>query len=212
MSKGEKVTVHNLYSGSWLSNCYVLISRDSTGLSHAAVVDPSADANKICDFLRASGASLDMIILTHGHFDHIMSLDSLRALTGAEAYIHASDAELLSDGYKNAYSVFFSEDFSQKKADKTLFDGEILALGNEKMKVIHLPGHTQGSIGLIGDGFLITGDTLFDGGIGRTDLYGGNSMQLYASIGKLRELDENLMIYPGHGSSASLGHSLDGIF
>ena len=206
------MTVHNLYSGSWLSNCYVLINQDRTGVSHAAVVDPSADANKIIDFLRASGASLDMIILTHGHFDHIMSLDALRALTGAQAYIHASDAELLSDGYKNAYSFFFSEDFSQKKAEKTLLDGEILTLGDEKIKVIHLPGHTQGSIGLIGNGFLLTGDTLFDGGSGRTDLYGGDSMQLYSSIGILRELDENLIIYPGHGNSATLGHALDGIF
>lgn len=206
------MTIHNLYYGSWRSNCYVLISKDTSGASCAAVVDPSADANKIIEFLKKNGASLDMIILTHGHFDHIMSLDSLRALTDAEAYIHASDAELLSDGYKNAYSVFFSDDFSQKKAEKTLFDGEILTLGDEKMKVIHLPGHTQGSIGLIGDGFLITGDTLFDGGIGRTDLYGGDSMQLYASIGRLRELDENLMIYPGHGNSATLGHALDGIF
>ena len=204
-----KMTVHNLYSGSWLSNCYALISRDSGGTAHAAVVDPSTPVEKICEFLGSQGAVLDMIILTHGHFDHMMSLDLLRERTGAPTYIHTDDADMLGDSEKNAYSLFFPNKLEMKSADKILKDGDILKLGEEEIRVIHLPGHSKGSIGLLGNGFILTGDTLFDRGIGRSDLYGGNMMQLYSSLERLKELDPALTIYPGHGKSAILGRTLD---
>ena len=203
------MTVHNLYFGSWLSNCYAIISRDSSGRARAAIVDPSSPADKICEFLDSQGASLDMIILTHGHFDHIMSLDDLRARTGASVYIHEDDAELLGDSQKNAYSLFFSGKLEAKNADKTLADGDTLTLGDEGLTVIHLPGHTKGSIALLGDGFILTGDTLFDRGVGRSDLYGGDAARLYSSLVKLRDLDPSLKIYPGHGKSSTLGRVLD---
>ena len=204
-----KMTVHNLYSGSWLSNCYALISRGSDGVAHAAVIDPSTPTEKICEFLDVQGAVLDMIILTHGHFDHMMSLDSLRAHTGAPTHIHEDDADMLGDSEKNAYSFFFPNKLEMKSADNTLQDGDILMLGGEELKVIHLPGHTKGSIGLMGDGFILTGDTLFDRGIGRSDLYGGDMTQLYSSLRRLGELDPTLTIYPGHGKSAILGRTLE---
>ena len=203
------MTVHNLYSGSWLSNCYALVTQGSDGVAHAAIIDPSTPADKICPFLSSLGAKLDMIVLTHGHFDHIMALDDLRDRTGAPVYVHEDDAELLGDSQKNAYSLFFSNKFEAINADKTLTDGDTLTLGDEKLTVIHLPGHTQGSIGLLGDGFILTGDTLFDRGVGRSDLYGGDAMKLYASIGRLAELDPSLTIHPGHGKSADLGRVLD---
>lgn len=203
------MTVHNLYFGSWLSNCYALISRDQDGVDHAAIVDPSTPAEKICGILDSFGAQLDMIILTHGHFDHIMALDDLAKKSGAPVYVHEDDEELLCDSKKNAYSLFFSDKFEASTRCKTLKDGEGLTLGDETLTVIHLPGHTTGSIGLIGDGFILTGDTLFDRGIGRSDLYGGNMMQLYSSIGRLKELDPSLKIYPGHGKSAMLGPVLE---
>ncbi len=210
--KGYYVTVHNLFSGSWLSNCYVLISRDADGSTHAAVVDPSSPSDEICEFLESIGATLDMIIMTHGHFDHIMSLDSLRERTGAPAYIHESDAEMLSDSEKNAYSFFFSQKLETMPPEHTLRDGDILTLGDEKIKAIHLPGHSKGSIALLCNGFILTGDTLFDGGIGRCDLYGGNMRKLYSSLGRLKKLDPSLKIYPGHGNGTTLGHALDSIF
>ncbi len=206
-----KMTVHNLYSGSWLSNCYALISRDSDGNARAAVVDPSTPAEKICEFLSSHGAVLDMIILTHGHFDHMMSLDTLRDRTGAPTYIHSEDADMLGDSEKNAYSLFFPSRLEMKSADKIMKDGDVLTLGKEELKVIHLPGHSKGSIGLLGDGFILTGDTLFDRGIGRSDLYGGDMSQLYSSLRRLRGLDPALTIYPGHGKSAILGRTLDSL-
>ncbi|MBR3879109.1 MAG: MBL fold metallo-hydrolase [Clostridia bacterium] len=205
------MTVHNLYYGSWLSNCYAIISRGEDGINHAAIIDPSSPADKICEFLDSQGARLDMIFLTHGHFDHIMSLDDLRERTGAPIYVHTEDAELLGDSHKNAYSLFFSGRLEAHNADGLLHDGDILTLGNEKLKVIHLPGHTEGSIGLLGDGFILTGDTLFDRGVGRSDLYGGDEMKLYASIGRLKELEPSLKIYPGHGKSTTLGRALEAV-
>ncbi len=206
-----KMKVHNLYSGSWLSNCYAIINRDCNGEAHAAIVDPSAPADGICEFLDTQGAKLDMIVLTHGHFDHIMSLDELRERTGAPVYIHKDDAELLGDSQKNAYSLFFAEKMVAKEADKILNDGDTISLGDGKLTVIHLPGHTRGSIGLLGDRFILTGDTLFDRGVGRSDLYGGDTMQLYSSIGRLKELDPTLQIYPGHGKGALLGRTLEAV-
>ena len=203
-----KMKVHNLYSGSWLSNCYAIISRDADGIAHAAIVDPSTPADKICEFLDAEDARLDMIILTHGHFDHIMSLDELRERTGAPVYIHKEDEDMIGDSHKNAYSLFLAGKLEAKNADRIMSDNDTLILGSDKLTVIHLPGHTNGSIGLLGDGFILTGDTLFDRGVGRSDLYGGDSARLYSSLAKLQGFDPSLKIYPGHGKSAILGNVL----
>ncbi len=203
------MTVHNLYAGSWLSNCYILISKSDDGTLHAAAIDPSAPANKIIDYLNLLSAKLDMVILTHGHFDHIMSLDDLCDATNAPAYIHEQDAEMLQDSVKNAYSFFFDEQMTVNNAVRTLNDGDKLTLGNEELAVIHLPGHSKGSIALLSGNIMLTGDTLFDGGIGRSDLYGGDQDTLYASLLKLSKFDRDIIIYPGHGTSARLGDALD---
>jgi len=200
--------IYNLFSGSWSANCYVLINKDDKALRHAAVIDPSAPAEKIVSFLAEKNASLDYIVLTHGHFDHIMSLDDLRRMTLAPAYIHENDGEMLSDGHKNAYSFFFGEDKKWLPAERLLKNGDELQLGSEKMTVISVPGHSKGSICLLCSDFLITGDTLFANNIGRCDLYGGNMMQMYSSLSKLGEFDKNLIIYPGHGDANTLGNAL----
>ena len=201
----------NIHAGSWLSNCYVLISVDSHGKSHAAVIDPSAPADDVISTLAEHGATLEMIIMTHGHFDHIMSLDSLREKTYATICIHKDDAEMLCDGKKNAYSFFFGTSFEQGEADRLLADGEILTLGDETLKVMHLPGHSKGSVALLGDDFIITGDTIFSEGFGRYDLYGGDPMTLKKSLNSLKSLDGSLTLYAGHGESSKLGKALRAI-
>ena len=201
--------IYNLFPGSWASNCYVIISG-----SHAAVIDPSASAKQITDFIAENGASLDFIMLTHGHFDHLLSLDELRDLTLAPAYIHEYDAEMLSDGKKNAYSIFFGGDMAYREAERTLRSGDTLTLGTETLEIVSTPGHSKGSMCILNkeNKILITGDTLFSSGYGRCDLYGGNATTLARSLLSLRELDEDITIYPGHGGTEKLGAALDTLY
>ncbi len=194
-----------LYPGSWGSNCYVLLSG-----THAAVVDPSPRAEQILNILEQNGASLDYILLTHGHFDHIVSLDTLRDMTKVPALIHENDAELPTDSKKNAFYSFFRMNQSYREPDRTLKTDEILTLGEETIRVIHTPGHTAGSVCyLCNNDFLLTGDTLFDVGRGRTDLYGGNEALLLETLRNLRDFPQSLPIYPGHGTQSTLGVALD---
>jgi len=197
--------LENLYPGSWGSNCYILKSG-----SHAAVVDPSPQAEVILRHLEKEGLTLDMILLTHGHFDHIVSLDTLRDATHAPAYIHEDDAEMPSDSRKNAFYHFFRMERTYRTPEHTFRDGEVLKLGEETIRVIHTPGHSKGSCCfLCGEDKLLTGDTLFDGNYGRYDLYGGNPQTLFETLRGMRNLPQHLTIYPGHGDYAVLGEALD---
>lgn len=198
--------IFNLFPGSWCSNCYILISG-----AHAAVVDPSASAKGIIEFLNTKGARLEYIILTHGHFDHIISLDTLREATHAPALIHKDDAEMLADGEKNAFKFFFGQERQWDPAEKLLSHGDKLTLGDETIEIISTPGHSKGSICLLTNNFMITGDTLFADGYGRYDLHGGDVRQLKASLEKLRNYDQDLTIYAGHGAESKLGRALDNV-
>jgi len=199
------MTIENLYPGSWGSNCYLL-----TVGTHAAIVDPSADAATLTSALRERGVTLDWIALTHGHFDHIVSADALRQATDAPLLIHEGDAEMLTDSRKNAFYTLFHMERVYRPADRLLHNGEQLNLGGETIRVIHTPGHSRGSVCyLCNDEFLITGDTLFEDTYGRCDLHGGSLRELAASLASLRELPQKLRIYPGHGAPAQLGIALD---
>lgn len=197
--------IQNLYPGAWGSNCYLL----SVGM-HAAIVDPSADANTVLNTLAQQGLTLDMILLTHGHFDHIISIDTLRDRTGVPVYIHEADLWMPEDSHKNAFYTCFGIDRVYRRPDKTVRDGEILTLGDETIHVIHTPGHTAGSCCfLCNNEFLITGDTLFSDTYGRCDLYSGDEAVIFHSLREMRSLPSSLPIYPGHGDTALLGDALD---
>jgi len=202
------MTIENLYPGAWGANCYLLVAG-----GHAAVVDPSADANTIRNILQQKyGASLDYILLTHGHFDHIVSVDSLRDLLSVPLCVHKRDAEMLLDSHKNAFFTLFRKERVYRPAERLLEDGDELTLGDESIRVISTPGHSQGSVCyLCNNEFLITGDTLFAMGYGRYDLYGGDGEILFESLASLRKLPQQLTIYPGHGDPATLGAALDNV-
>ena len=196
--------IYNLFPGSFGSNCYLLISG-----KFAAVVDPSADANVILQKAKEKDATLQYILLTHGHFDHICSLDSLRDISGVPAYIHIGDADMPADSDKNAFSIFFGQTRTYRAPEKTLVEGDILKLGEEEIHVLHTPGHTEGSVCyLCGDKILITGDTIFDRGFGRYDLYGGDPFKLRRSLARISTLDHSLVIYAGHGCPTDLGDAV----
>jgi glyoxylase-like metal-dependent hydrolase (beta-lactamase superfamily II) len=173
------------------------------------IVDPSASVSAIMAAVAAEGANIEGILITHGHFDHILSLDLLRDATGAPAYIHEEDAEMLTDGNKNMFFYAYGKDRAWREAEHLLKDGDEIPLGNEKIKVIHTPGHSKGSVCFLCGDTLVSGDTLFAETVGRTDLYGGSSEILEASLSRLRELDPKLPILPGHGPDGTLGIALD---
>lgn len=207
----------NLFPGSFASNCYILRQG-----GQAFIIDPSASAASILARIREEKLTPMGILLTHGHFDHILSIDTLRSAAQAEefdlpVYIHEGDAPMLTDGEKNGFTFFFNQDRRYAPADVLLKDGDELTLGDGKVKVVHTPGHSPGSVCYLcieptGNArILITGDTLFADNIGRWDLWGGSRDILFRSLGLLRTLDGKLTIHPGHGDTEKLSRALDNV-
>jgi glyoxylase-like metal-dependent hydrolase (beta-lactamase superfamily II) len=186
------------------TNCY-LISCKKT--KQAAVIDPGGEneVDLILDFLQKNNFDLKYIINTHGHIDHIAGNNLLKAKTEALLLIHRLDADMLVDANKN-FSSFMGKEICSPPADKLLEEGDEIVLGRLNLRVIHTPGHTPGGISLVSNNIIFTGDTLFAGGIGRTDLPGGSYQDLIKSIkGRLLILGDDKIIYPGHGPDSTIG-------
>ena len=188
------------------ANTYLIVSGRS-----ALVVDPAVSVQAILSACQAEDASLEGILLTHGHFDHILSLDTLRDTLPIPAYIHEADRVMLIDGTKNAFSTFFGKERVWRPAEHGLTGGQSIPLGDEVITVLHTPGHTPGSVCYRCGDLLITGDTLFAEGYGRCDLWAGSLDLMRDSLTTLRFLPSNLTIYPGHGASYRLSHALDNV-
>ena len=193
-------------SDSYGANTYLLAS-----CKEAFIVDPTVSVGAMLRAVEKENAVLKGILLTHGHFDHLFSLDPLRKDTGVCAYIHQNDAIMLTDGKKNAFFDFFGKERTYAPAEHLLLGGELLSLGNEKIEVIHTPGHTQGSVCYRCGDILVTGDTLFANTYGRCDLYGGDLAQMRESLQRLATLCGNITVYPGHGESEKLNQALDSV-
>ena len=201
------MNIVNLFPGSYGSNCYLL---EEGG--EALIVDPSAAASAILRKLREDGCTPVGILLTHGHFDHIMSIDTLRqAEPNLKVYVHEEDAPMLADGQKNGFSFFFRQDRTWKNADVLLTDGQEITVGSATLRVVHTPGHSPGSVCYLceSEGIMLTGDTLFSDNIGRCDLWGGSYSVIRQSLKRLRDYDGGLTILPGHGGSNTLSKALD---
>lgn len=196
--------IRNLHRAGWPSNCYLV-----TEGSDAVVIDPSAQVRELTDLLSQSGLTLRAILLTHGHFDHILSLDALRDATGAPAYLHRGDADFPGDSAKSCYLTLIGRDIRHRPAEVTLEGGEVLTFGALRFTVLHTPGHTGGCVCYRAGDALFTGDTLFAEGYGRTDLPGGDFSALRQSLAALAALrNESLTIYPGHGGPSGLADAV----
>ncbi len=185
------------------TNCYFLTDEET---SETAVVDPAASAETIIKKMKDRNLFLKYIILTHAHFDHMMALEQLRDNMKVPVYVHELDAPAMIYPEQSYMKQFGGVNYVCRPAERLLKDGEILMLGRSEIKIMHTPGHTMGSICILFDSNIITGDTLFRDDIGRYDLYGGDYYQLLQSLKKLAGLEGDFKIFPGHGSTTRLSH------
>ncbi|MBQ8524545.1 MAG: MBL fold metallo-hydrolase [Clostridia bacterium] len=183
----------------YASNSYLIYSGDE-----GAIVDPSGDISDMLIALTEYSLNLKYIILTHGHYDHMLSLSELRDRTGAPVCIHKLDAPSLRDSRRSLFAMVGCPEAVFDEAEIILKDGDELKLGDEVIKVVHTPGHTPGCIMLDCGGDLISGDTLFDMSVGRSDFPGGDHETLLASIFGIYEKYPQARIYPGHGPSSTI--------
>jgi hydroxyacylglutathione hydrolase len=173
----------------------------------AIVIDPGDEIGQITVVLEKHGLTVKAIIVTHAHIDHVAGAHKLRALTGAPVYMNASDMELL-DALPIQAQWLQMATPERTEVDTELTDGMILKLGGTEFRVLHTPGHTQGSSSLWipQENKLVAGDTLFRDSIGRTDLPGGNGRQILSSIkSQLLPLPEETVVIPGHGPTTTIG-------
>ena len=184
-------------------NCYVV---GDPATKHAIVIDPGGDADDIAERIVERGLTITAIVATHAHFDHIIGAERLRALTGAPFHMHPSDAPLL-PWMQESGRLFLGVDLPPPpEIDTPAAEGDALVAGTARFEVLHTPGHSPGSISLAAEGVLFSGDTLFAGSIGRTDLPGGDTQSLLDAVrAKLYVFDDDVPVYPGHGPPTTIG-------
>ncbi|MEM2941363.1 MAG: MBL fold metallo-hydrolase [Thermoproteota archaeon] len=184
------------------TNCYLVACQETLD---AILIDAGfseeSDALSILKEIEVNSLNVNCVLSTHWHPDHTSGNEYVRRKLGASILIHKDDAQMLNtEGFLLGFRV------KPHKPDRTLAERDFISVGRTRLKVVHTPGHTEGSICLLGEGFVFTGDTLFAGSIGRTDLPGGSFEEIISSIRtKLIVLPDETLVYPGHGSPSSIG-------
>ena len=197
------VILKSLVVGPLATNCYI-VGSEST--KEGMIIDPGDEAKKILKSVEDLGLKIKLIVLTHGHMDHIGALREIKEATGVEVAIHSDDAEPLQGNYQSLGAMFGLFYPAPPQVERLLNDGDSLDIGDLHFLVLHTPGHTPGGICLLGEEVVFTGDTLFNYGIGRTDLPGSNYSQLMNGIHtKLMTLPDSTVVYPGHGPETTIG-------
>lgn len=192
-------TIYILTLGDYQTNTYIVSGNNQS----CVLIDPGFEPHTILAKVRDLGWMVDAILLTHGHFDHVGAVEKIMALTGCDLWMHKADFSRPSDPINNYLYPLSSGKFADILFYKE--NSKIKAAGLA-FSILHTPGHTPGSVCIFCEDIIFTGDTLFTGSCGRTDLPGGNGMDLRRSLNRLSSLDRQFHIYPGHGSSTTLYH------
>ena len=184
------------------TNCYLVYCPETL---ECAVVDPGAEAEKIFRLIAEKGLKPRVLLNTHGHVDHIGANKDIKDKFDIPLYIHSADSAMLERVHQTEMAFFLGAKDSPPP-DHFLKDGDKLKIGKSFLRVIHTPGHSPGSVSFLGDGFLLSGDTLFFGGVGRTDLPGGSWQEMESSIkNKILTMPDEMLVLPGHGPSTTVG-------
>ena len=181
--------IHTLALGMYQTNTYIIHEENSKS---CCVIDPGYQANTILEKLDALGLTVDAILLTHGHFDHVGAVKDLAADTDCRVFLCADDTQL--PPMFTAGPLYYTDTYGE---------GSVLNVAGLYIHVLHTPGHTPGSVCLLVDHAIFSGDTLFAGSCGRTDI-GGDWVAIQRSLKRLAAIDADFNVYPGHGESTTL--------
>ena len=182
--------IHALTLGAYQTNCYIIHEEHS---KTCCVIDPGYTPDYVLHYIEKQGLTVEAILLTHGHFDHVGGVKNLAADTGCKVYLCAKDLSMppmVTDG-----PLYHTDTYGE---------GTQLHLAGLDISVLHTPGHTPGSVCLLCENAMFSGDTLFEGSCGRTDLPGGSWSTIQASLARLARLEQNYTVYPGHGGATTL--------
>lgn len=195
------ISIRKVVVGPLSSNSYLLYDEEA---KEGILIDAGGDPEKILKLVDSLRIYVRYVVATHGHFDHVIATKVIKDELGCRFLIHRDDVWLLKES--ELYAKMYVDEVEIAEPDDFIYEGQRLDFGSHSIVVMHTPGHTQGSVCLLGKGFVMTGDTLFHGAVGRTDLPGGDYEQLARSIvGKLMRLPDDYIVYPGHGGLTSIG-------
>lgn len=195
--------VTRMVCGPLQNNVYVLEDRDA---GRAALVDPGIEPEPVFEHIEANNLTVELILLTHAHFDHVFSLAEAKRRFDADIAVHSADLHLLSHLVQTAYSWGIPGAESAPPHDIELAGGEVLHVAGSEIQVIHTPGHSPGQVAYFTGGDVLVGDTLFKRSVGRWDLPGADWNELERSIReKLFRLPDDTVVWPGHGEPTTIG-------
>lgn len=196
------IKIHSYIVGPIATNCYLIEDAETGKL---AVIDPGDRCPELVDEIDRRSGELSLILLTHGHFDHVMGVAALCDRYHPEVCVCGEEMELLQNGLYNRSSVHHIRIHSFT-VDRMLRDGDTIALGNSLIRFIHTPGHTRGSGCYVVDDCIFSGDTIFCESVGRTDFPTSSPADMKRSVRRIRDLEGNYAIYPGHDVFSTLEH------